>query len=370
MTLDLMIQIRKSLKLAIIFCTLLFLVQGVPAFTIGSVSVDPPGNLYPGNSVNVSCTVYAASGMAFPSYDDLQFITELDDPRWTYSIAVNGVKNTRPVTGGRTVTIPGFELGYPSRDEVIVYMLLQGTIPSGAVLGANKTLVKIQELDARGYAIPYSVVNVERLIGEPTPPPTPAYGSITVTSSPAGANIYIDNVYKGLSPATFGEIPNGNHVVLVRLDGYQDLSKSVTVTADNQTLNAALSQQSAAPTTTSSPGQTAVTGTGSPIPVASTQAQGYGSLAITTSPPGALVYVDGAMMGVTPTIIPMLKEGSHSVTLVMDGYQDLKTSITVNAGTTSEYITGLSKTTKTPGFGPILVIISVGMLCLFRKTRE
>ena len=103
-----MILIRKSLKLALFCCTLLFLVQGVAAFTVGSVSVNPSGNLYPGNSVNVSYTVYAAYGTAFPSYDDLQFITELDDPQWTYSIAVNGAKNTRPVTGGRTLTINWF----------------------------------------------------------------------------------------------------------------------------------------------------------------------------------------------------------------------------------------------------------------------
>ena len=70
------------------------------------------------------------------------------------------------------------------------------------------------------------------------------------------------------------------------------------------------------------------------------------------------MYVDGAMMGVTPTTIPMLTEGPHSITLVMDGYQDLKTTITINAGTTSEYITGLPKTTKTPGFAAGIAAIS------------
>src|SRR5512136_3100196 len=235
-----MILIRKSLKLAIVCCTLLFLIQGIAAFTVGSVSVNPSGYLYPGSSVNVSYTVYAAYGTAFPSYDDLQFITDLDDPAWTYSLVVNGAKNTRPVTGGRIPTINGFELGYRDKDDVTVQVVLQGTIPSGSVLGANKTLVKIQELDARGYSITYSAVNIDRLIGEPTPPPTLAYGSITVMSSPSGADIYIDNVYKGLSPAVFDTVPNGNHVVLMKLDGYQDLSKSVTVTANNQTVHAAL----------------------------------------------------------------------------------------------------------------------------------
>lgn len=365
-----MILMRNSIKLALFCCTLLFLVQGVPAFTVGSVSVDPSGNLYPGNSVNVSCMVYAAYGTAFPTYDDLQFITELDDPQWTYSIAVNGVKNTRPVTGGHTLTINGFELGYRNQDDVTVQVVLRGTIPAGTALGTNKTLVKIQELDARGYSIAYSAVNVDRLVGEPTPQPTLAYGSITVTSSPSGADVYIDNVYKGLTPAVFSPVPNGNHVVLIKVGGYPDLSKRVTVTADNQTVNAAFNQQTASPPTTSSPGQTPIAGAASPTPAVSAPASGYGSLSITTTPAGALVYVDGTMMGVTPTTIPMLTEGPHSITLVMDGYQDLKTTITINAGTTSEYITGLSKTTKTPGFAAGIAAISIGVLLLYRKMRK
>src|SRR5512136_2403010 len=133
-----MILMRNSMKLVLLCCTLLFLVQGVPAFTVGSVSINPSGNLYPGNSVNVSCMIYVAYGTAFPSYDDLQFMTELDDPQWTYSIAVNGAKNTRPVTGGRTLTITGFELAYRNQDDVIVNVVLRGTIPAGSALGTNK----------------------------------------------------------------------------------------------------------------------------------------------------------------------------------------------------------------------------------------
>jgi hypothetical protein len=365
-----MILIRKSLKLAIFCYTLIFLVQSVPAFAVGSGSVNPSGNLYPGNSVNASYMVYAASGTPFSAYDDLQFITELDGASWTYAVMVNGVTNTRPVSRGKILTINGYELEYPSLDEVVVTVNLQGTIPAGSVLGTNTTIVKIQELDARGYAIPSSIVNVDHLIGEPTPPPTPAYGSITVTSSPSGADIYIDNVYKGLSPAVFNPIPNGNHIVLIKLDGYPDFSKGVTVAADNQTVDAALSKETSAIKTTNSPGQTSIAGTGTPFPGPTAPAKGYGSLSITTIPAGALVYVDGTMMGVTPTTIPMITEGPHSINLIMDGYQDLTTTITINTGTTSEYITGLAKTTKSPGFAAGIAVISIGLLSLFRKMRK
>lgn len=361
-----MIPIPRLLTPAFCVCAFFFLVQCAGAFTVGSVSLAPTGNLYPGDSVNLSFTVFAAAGAAFPSYDDLQFITETEDPKWTYTISVNGVKNTRPVTGGHTVTISGFELGYRNQDEVIVSVLLRGTIPPTASLGENMTMVKIQELDARGYVIPYSVVTVDHLVGEPAPPPTPAYGSIAVITSPAGADIYIDNVYKGLSPALFEGVSNGDHSILIRLDTYQEVSKRVTVHGNNQTVQATLYQKTTATITTPSPGQIP-SATVSPSP--SEQSPGYGSLSVTTTPPGALVYVDGAMKGVSPTTVPMLTEGTHSIVLVMDGYEDLRTTITINSGTTSEYITGLSKTTKAPGFGACITVLAVSVLFLFRKPK-
>jgi len=366
-----MIRIRRFLNLAMVCCSLIIVVQGVSAFSVGAVSVSPSGNLYPGNTVNVSYTVYAASGAAFPSYDDLQFVTELDDPSWLYSISVNGVKNTRPITGGKVLTISGFELAYKPQFEVDVQVTLQGTIPAGTIRGTNKTLVRIQELDARGYSIGYSAVDIDNLIGEPTPPPTPAYGTITITSSPSGADIYVDNVYKGLSPGVFSAIQNGDHCVLMKLDGYQDYTRTVTVTGDNQSLHAVLNPKASVPATTPVPGQTSVTGTGSPSPTTPAQLPGYGSLSITTTPPGVLIYVDGAMKGVSPATIPMLSEGPHDVTLIMDGYQDLKTTIVISEGSTSEYITGLAKTTpRTPGYPAAAAVFTLGLFALLRKTKD
>jgi hypothetical protein len=358
-------HIMRHFVPGVLFCAaLFFFIQSVPAFTVDSVAVAPSGQQDPGDVVNVSFTVYAASGTAFATYDDLQFITELDDPAWTYSISVNGVTNSRPVIGGRTLTISGFELGYRNQDEVIVRTSLGGTVPSGSVTGANKTLVKIQELDSRGNVIPYSVVQVEHLIGQPTPTPTPSYGRILITSVPTGGNIYIDNAYKGLTPVTLNDIPNGNHILLIKLEGYQDFSQKVVISGDSRIVNASLSIKSSVPVTGSA---TPEMSTSPSMQSTTVQTPGYGSLSVTTSPPGALVYIDGVMKGVTPTTIPLVPEGPHSVLLVMDGYQDLKTTITVNAGTTSEYITGLQKSTKAPGFVVISCLIAVGVCILFRK---
>ena len=60
--------------------------------------------------------------------------------------------------------------------------------------------------------------------------PTPSTnGQITVRSSPSGANIYVDNVYKGLTPLTLVEIPQGGHTILLRMNGYQDWQSTVNV---------------------------------------------------------------------------------------------------------------------------------------------
>jgi hypothetical protein len=357
------VQVRNVSSMVLV-CLLVVLVQGVTAFTVSSMSVSPSGTINPGDSVNISYTVYAASGVAFPSYDDLQSVTELSDPVWTYAISVNGVKNIRPVTGGRILTINGFELAYQNRDEVIVTVSLAGQVPAGSVPGANKTLVRIQELDARGYALPYSVVAIDHLIGLPTPTPTPAFGTLSVDSAPSGANVYIDNAYKGLTPVVINAIPNGNYLLLIKRDGYRDYSQTVVVMGDARTVTGAL-VPTPTPTTTAT---TPVRPTGSGTLPAGTPAVGYGSLEVTTSPAGAQVFIDGALKGITPATIPGLSSGTHAIILKMDGFQDLTTTIMITAGQTAEYTTGLSGNAKTPGFEVLGALLSLGLLVLVRRT--
>jgi hypothetical protein len=349
---------------------IMFLVSGVSAFTVTGVTINPPGTLEPGDAVNVSYTVYAASGTAFPSYDDLQFISGLDDTAWSYFIVVNGVENARPVVGGRIVTISGFELAYRNQDEVMVKVSLRGRIPLTSAAGSTKNLVTVQELDARGYTINSTIVTVSHLIGTPTPTPTPSVGSISVTSLPSGANIYLDNAYKGLSPLTIDAVPNGNHVIVLRLDGYEDSSRTISINGNSLTVSIPLNPLPApTPTATSTlqptaamtiqPGQT------TPVPSGE-----YGALSITTSPPGATVYIDGEIKGVTPATIPGIAAGRHSVLLNLTGYTPLNITITVNAGKTAEYSTGLSVPEKTPGFAVIGAVFSLAVFLAYRKIRK
>jgi len=61
--------------------------------------------------------------------------------------------------------------------------------------------------------------------------PKPGNGELSVSSTPSGANVFIDNNFVGITPLTIKEIPAGSHVVIVRLAGYQDYQITTTVNA-------------------------------------------------------------------------------------------------------------------------------------------
>ncbi|OPX63116.1 MULTISPECIES: PEGA domain-containing protein [unclassified Methanoregula] len=56
-------------------------------------------------------------------------------------------------------------------------------------------------------------------------------GSLSVKTEPAGAFIFIDGVQRGVTPATIPGITAGTHTLLLKLDGYQDISTPVTISA-------------------------------------------------------------------------------------------------------------------------------------------
>jgi hypothetical protein len=74
-----------------------------------------------------------------------------------------------------------------------------------------------------------------------SPAVLPPSGSLSVTTTPAGATILIDGVQRGVSPATFPDLFAGPHTLLIRMDGYADLSVPVTITkGQTQTYTATL----------------------------------------------------------------------------------------------------------------------------------
>jgi hypothetical protein len=107
-----------------------------------------------------------------------------------------------------------------------------------------------------------------------------------------------------------------------------------------------------------------------------------GSLSVTTTPAGATVFIDNVQRGVSPAIIPSLSPGSHILLLKLDGYKDLSIPVTITAGQTATFTTGLSPLAaadavtpalpkkKTPGFVAVAGLAALGAVLWIRKSSR
>jgi hypothetical protein len=77
-------------------------------------------------------------------------------------------------------------------------------------------------------------VNAQLTPNAPSPGPDTT-GEILVVSTPAGAELFLDTTFRGITPATLSDIPAGSHVVMVREAGYTDAVQTITVNGGQST---------------------------------------------------------------------------------------------------------------------------------------
>jgi len=164
----------------------------------------------------------------------------------------------------------------------------------------------------------------------PTQGPSGATGTLSVTSTPTGAMVYVDGVYKGITPVTIPKVSSGSHQLKVTKSGFQDYSTAVNIPA-GKTASVPIMLKVGSSTTIPTTVPTTVPTT------APTQAPSgaTGTLSVTSTPTGAMVYLDGIYKGITPVTIPKVSSGSHQLKVTKSGYQDYSTSISVPTGKTA-----------------------------------
>jgi hypothetical protein len=250
----------------------------------------------------------------------------------------------------------------------------------------------------------------------PNPPST---GYLAITSSPSGADVYVDGSHRGYTPMTVGNLNVGSHSVQLRKAGYQAYNSNVQVySGQTSTLNAALQQS--APTsgsvaiqsfpsgasiyldgnyqgttlsndyfdiiglstgshsvTLKKPGYsdytTGVVVSGGGIAyVTATMTQqstpvSVGKVSVSSAPSGAEVTIDNLFRGYAPVVVPDIAPGTHSISLKVQGYSDWISTVQVNAGETAQVVGTLSPLPAPPAPTPsgALPIAAVGALALF-----
>jgi hypothetical protein len=136
-------------------------------------------------------------------------------------------------------------------------------------------------------------------------------GSLYVTSTPNQAAIYVDGTFCGGTNGIVPDLLAGTHTVEVRKESYNPVSRTVTVYANQQT-NVYFDL-------------TAQTGT----------------IAVTSSPPEAAVYLDNAYQGTTSAssgllTLPTIPVGSHWVDVLKGGYAPFTATVTVANAQTAQ----------------------------------
>lgn len=163
---------------------------------------------------------------------------------------------TTPGTHSILITSPGYINFIASTDVCTgkvsyVYYDQDAHLAVGMTKNVTTTTTVPVTTTFAGQSTDYGVLKAA--LGTTAPQETS--GSLSVTTDPAGATIYIDGVQQGISPATIPGLSPGSHTLLLKLDGYQDLSIPVAISAGgNQYYSSALLKTGTVPEAT--PGTT------------------------------------------------------------------------------------------------------------------
>jgi len=172
-------------------------------------------------------------------------------------------------------------------------------------------------------------------------------GTLAITTDPEKANVFIDNVFKGVTPLTLTDTPSGYHVLRFTYPGYDDYLTSVTVDAEKTVL-----VQAALRNTTTNATATVPSGTATTVPSAQN-----GSVAVTSIPNGASVILDDRYEGTTPVIITGILPGNHEISLTYPGYASWNQSLSVrSSGTTAVNANLVMSTAPAVNTGSLTVI--------------
>jgi PEGA domain-containing protein len=107
-------------------------------------------------------------------------------------------------------------------------------IPAGVSTQVAKTTEEPKEpakaADATGKDAPASAAPA---VPAPTPATAEALASVAVASTPAGADVSVDDAFAGNSPSTL-KLKPGKHTIRVTLAGYKDWSRELTLSSGSE----------------------------------------------------------------------------------------------------------------------------------------
>lgn len=135
-------------------------------------------------------------------------------------------------------------------------------------------------------------------------------GSVSFTSTPSGADVYVDGNSVGRTPSGRISFDEGTYTARFVLTGYQDTNVQFTVTSgDSRRVDGTLSRAE-------------------------------GTLQVQANVGGAAVFIDGRQVGTIPNgtgrlTVDQLEPGNHELTLVAPSYRTFVSDFNVQSGSTT-----------------------------------
>ena len=245
-------------------------------------------------------------------------ITIYSDEEPVGSIHVNSTP------AGATVILDDEETGYVTPCTL-----------SAIEVGSHSVLV-----EREGFAQPDEkwVTVIANAVAEVDFTLTPEIGKIAISSVPTGASIFLDGDATGVkTDATLDDVPVGEHTIELVLSGYRNATENVTVEKDDAAeVEFNLILETTSDGDGSSDAETSING----------------SIAITSVPMNASIYLDGNVTGFrTDATLVNVSPGEHTIKLVLPGYRNATENVTVEKDDAAEVEFNLILETTSDGDG-------------------
>ena len=222
----------------------------------------------------------------------------------------------------------------PTDAELYVDGTIKGSTPTTLTLDSGTYKITVKKSGYSDYFIQVSVGAGQTMqITADLQAIRPA-GSVIVTSSPTGADIFLDDVPVGKTPMTLHEIVPGIHILRAGMPSYRDEQKIIDV----------------------------LTGETISVPIILTPVRQKAVIMVYSTPSSADVLVDGKYEGITPSRIT-LDAGNHQLLVVSDD-KSKEVPISVSEGETKDITVDL------PGFGAVVGILAISFTIFLIRKKE
>jgi serine/threonine-protein kinase len=221
-----------------------------------------------------------------------------------------------------TVTAPAPVMAEPRRSILTLALGGVGLVLFLIVLATALIILWKRQQAPTVATAPPAVTPTTRIAASPSVAPV-TKGLIHVESTPAGATVFVDNTPSGKTPVDVHDLSLLSHEVRLELEGYAPAAESVMLTAQSPRTEVKRTLTRTEPAA--------------------------GMADVTSTPPGAMVKLDGTAVGLTPLRGHKLSVGPHRVELNLEGYEPFAGTVRVSEAKTARLNTQLQpKAVRTP----------------------